>query len=87
MFSVQAYQWNIRHKAVLKNNIIHTSDCKQQEINILHSFVPCAVVKSFWDDVKTWFCHVSSLTLVLTAESILLGELSTSPCDFAKSFK
>ena len=47
--------------------------CGQEEENIIHLFYNCQYTISLWQDLITWICNTSNITLDLNASTIILG--------------
>ena len=56
------------------------------EKNIVHTFYECEEIKTFWQNFKTWFNHITNINLELRIEDIIFGIHRTIPFNTVINF-
>ena len=56
------------------------------EKNIVHTFYECEEIKTFWQNFKTWFNHITNINLELRIDDIIFGIHRTIPFNTVINF-
>lgn len=64
------------HMGLTDNDLC--SFCSTEKETIVHLFVECRMIKSFWNSLQSWLTEHIGCTIELSASEILFGKIGTS---------
>ena len=91
---LQSFQYKILNRIIACNHwlfnirIKNSPNCDTCKIDdsLLHFFIDCKEVKSFWNSFKQWWHRISNIPQNFSDETILLGSSNAAPIDKCFNF-